>query len=191
MISIPISIAIALSVFNSKENLPQSITPIEELPKEITLNTQEVDTELSIELPEPIAPLPELKPTKQKLLQPELKAEVPQSSIQPTKNDNNTIPKINNSTTAKEEPSVKVDSPIKNEIKKSRSGVSVPRHAPQKNIDPLPELKNTTLRKLKRTLYKNLKQDGLVSSKSETVEIALPGNEIFINGYYIFYAKKK
>ena len=70
---------------------------------------------------------------------------------------------------------------LETKTKREGPGRSIAQVVEKPDPVPLPGLSTWKIKKLKRMLYKNLKADGLISSKSVFVEIALPGDKIVVN----------
>lgn len=175
MMSIPISIAIGLLMINPSDEISQQNIHVDNLPSDVTLNTR-IENELAqLEL-EPINALPPLQNRHK-----------PKTSIveyvDSEKVDTVSFPepiKKEASKISENEKSVSIPDSIQDPDNSGGWVKIIPPINPDVN-DDLPDLSNSELRKLKRTLYRNLKQDGLIFSKNEFVEIKLLGNEILVN----------
>lgn len=84
---------------------------------------------------------------------------------------------LDNNSTA----SAKIEKPKPSTPQKKQRITNIPQ--PKINIDPkYPDLGGLALRRLKRILLRNLSSDNLIKSKSDSVEIVLPGDQIIVNG---------
>jgi len=68
------------------------------------------------------------------------------------------------------------------EITFNRNGTSVPQKAIETDPNAVPDLTNGEMRRLKKSLFKNLFDDALIINRWKEVQIELPGNEIIVNG---------
>ena len=179
LMSIPISIAIMLAVFSNTEKLPQPISKMEELPKEIIQQPTHPETEMVAEINE-ISTSPDVISPQRKPVEP--LAEISSRTDLPVLEDKKITVDIEPTTSLAQRPENQIENPTEDLVRKNRAGTATTSPFPEKEINPLPKFTTIRLRKLKRTLYKNLLQDKLIATKYEAVVIDLPGNEIYVNG---------
>lgn len=177
MIAIPIiSITIVLLSYTGKEEVLNKITQADNVKIENTINEVEPTKDVTtIEIKENQTSTT-LKDSQQsdQLIQPTVNSVVP-----PTKND--LVSSVDTGLTKKDTPKNKDKE--KTTDKKYRQGMSTTKPIIDNDlsIDPVPKMTGMGLRNLKRVLYKNLKADGIIASKSTAVKIELSGNQIVIN----------
>ncbi len=90
-------------------------------------------------------------------------------------------PEVAPSTTATD-PVKEIAAPTFENKDSARPGTNIPLSPPQVIASPVPELSGSELRRLKRTLLKELVKDGLLQSKRDVVVMELPGDRIVLNG---------